>query len=57
MRPDLEKLWSDRGVERDGSNVRLQDDTPLAEVRHAIMRPPAPAAPSQPPPEQGHSED
>jgi hypothetical protein len=47
MRPDLEKLWSDLGVERDGSNLRLHDDAPLAEVRHAIMRPPAPA-PSKP---------
>jgi len=57
MRPDLEKLWSDLGVERDGSSVRLHDDAPLADVRHAIMRPPARAAPSQPPPEQRDSED
>ena len=42
--PDLMALWRDLGVEPDGSSVRLNDSAPLAEVRRAIMRPPAAAA-------------
>jgi hypothetical protein len=40
--PDLPELWRRLGVEPDGSSVRLTDDAPLAPVRHAIMRAPAP---------------
>ena len=40
MRPDLTSLWSSLGVERDGSSVRLRDDAPLSDIRHAIMRAP-----------------
>jgi hypothetical protein len=37
--PDLSGLWAQLGVHGDGSNVRLTDDAPLADVRNAIMRP------------------
>jgi hypothetical protein len=40
--PDLMDLWRRLGVEPDAATVRLSDDAPLAAVRHAIMRPPAP---------------
>ncbi len=36
--PDLTALWRQLGVIADGHSVRLIDDAPLAEVRHAIMR-------------------
>ncbi len=36
--PDLAGLWQRLGVQRDGNEVILRDDTPLADVRHAIMR-------------------
>ena len=35
--PDLTSLWRSLGVEADGDAVRLTDDAPLANVRHAIM--------------------
>ena len=35
--PDLTALWRSLGVEADGDSVRLSDDAPLANVRHAIM--------------------
>jgi hypothetical protein len=35
--PDLIALWRELGVVPDGDAVRLQDDAPLADVRHAIM--------------------
>src|SRR6185369_1779412 len=35
--------WRNLGVELDGSNVRLRDDAPLADIRSAIMRSPAPS--------------
>jgi hypothetical protein len=37
MAPDLVSLWRELGVLADGNSVRLTDDAPLAEVRHAIM--------------------
>jgi hypothetical protein len=40
--PDLIGLWERLGVTRDGVSVRLSDDAPLAGVRRAIMRAPAP---------------
>jgi hypothetical protein len=40
MRPDLTGLWSNLGVVRDGTSVRLVDDAPLSGVRRAIMRAP-----------------
>lgn len=40
--PDLLDLWRRLGVTQDGASVRLSDDAPLAAVRHAIMRAPAP---------------
>jgi hypothetical protein len=39
--PDLMALWRKLGVEPDGSSVRLREDAPLAEVRHAIMQAPS----------------
>jgi len=36
--PDLVALWRELGVVADGDAVRLDDDAPLADVRHAIMR-------------------
>ena len=36
--PDLPGLWRELGVEPQGSQVRLNDNAPLATVRHAIMR-------------------
>lgn len=35
--PDLAALWRELGVVADGDAVRLTDDAPLADVRHAIM--------------------
>lgn len=35
--PDLPALWRELGVVADGEAVRLSDDAPLADVRHAIM--------------------
>jgi len=35
--PDLPALWRELGVVADGDAVRLTDDAPLADVRHAIM--------------------
>lgn len=35
--PDLLALWRELGVVADGDAVRLTDDAPLADVRHAIM--------------------
>ena len=35
--PDLVALWRELGVVADGDDVRLIDDAPLADVRHAIM--------------------
>ena len=35
--PDLPALWRELGVVADGEAVRLTDDAPLADVRHAIM--------------------
>jgi hypothetical protein len=40
--PDLPGLWRRLGVEPEADSVRLTDDAPLAAVRHAIMRAPAP---------------
>ena len=40
--PDLMALWKQLGVEPDGATVRLNDAAPLADVRRAIMRAPAP---------------
>jgi hypothetical protein len=40
--PDLMDLWRRLGVTPDGASVRLADEAPLAAVRHAIMRAPAP---------------
>jgi hypothetical protein len=37
--PDLSGLWTELGVQGDGSTVSLRDDAPLADVRRAIMRP------------------
>ena len=37
--PDLMGLWQQLGIEPEGSGVRLNDAAPLAEIRHAIMRP------------------
>jgi hypothetical protein len=37
MVPDLVALWRELGVQADGDSVRLTDDAPLADVRHAIM--------------------
>jgi len=37
--PDLRDLWAKLGVVADGSTVTLRDDTPLANVRRAIMEP------------------
>jgi hypothetical protein len=36
--PDLASLWRELGVVPQGDSVKLIDDAPLAEVRHAIMR-------------------
>lgn len=36
--PDLMVLWRQLGVVPEGTGVRLDDDAPLANVRHAIMR-------------------
>ena len=36
--PDLVALWRELGVVADGDAVRLTDDAPLADVRHAIMQ-------------------
>lgn len=35
--PDLAALWRELGVVADGDGVRLTDEAPLADVRHAIM--------------------
>jgi hypothetical protein len=35
--PDLAALWRELGVVADGDAVRLTDEAPLADVRHAIM--------------------
>ncbi|MGH8277124.1 MAG: hypothetical protein ACRETH_10575, partial [Steroidobacteraceae bacterium] len=35
--PDLMSLWRELGVVPEGSSVRLTDDAPLAQLRHAIM--------------------
>jgi len=35
--PDLAALWRELGVVADGDTVRLTDEAPLADVRHAIM--------------------
>jgi predicted metalloprotease with PDZ domain len=43
--PDLMALWKQLGVEPDGATVRLNDAAPLADVRRAIMRAPAPNSP------------
>ena len=43
--PDLEALWHQLGVEREGQSIRLRDDAPLSDVRKAITRRPATAAP------------
>ncbi len=40
--PDLAALWRELGVVADGATVRLSDDAPLADVRHAIMTGTAP---------------
>jgi hypothetical protein len=40
--PDLPGLWRRLGVESQGDAVQLTDAAPLAAVRHAIMRAPAP---------------
>jgi predicted metalloprotease with PDZ domain len=37
--PDLERLWRELGVERNGSTVRFRNDAPLAAVRKAICAP------------------
>ena len=37
--PDLMTLWRELGIEPEGSSVRLSESAPLADVRHAIMRP------------------
>jgi hypothetical protein len=42
--PDLMALWRELGVEPMGSTVRLRDDAPLSEVRHAIMQAHEPTA-------------
>ena len=36
--PDLVTFWRELGVTADGATVRLTDEAPLADVRHAIMR-------------------
>jgi hypothetical protein len=36
--PNLDPLWRDLGIERDGNSIRLRDDAPLAAVRRSIMR-------------------
>jgi hypothetical protein len=43
--PDLMKLWRELGAEPAGDTVRLDDAAPLADIRHAIMRPRSDAAP------------
>jgi hypothetical protein len=40
--PDLIAFWRELGVEADGDAVRLTDDAPLAQIRHAIMTRPPP---------------
>ena len=42
--PDLMGLWKELGIEPQGASVRLSEAAPLAEVRRAIMRAPAPPA-------------
>lgn len=37
--PDLDKLWSDLGVRRNGQTVQLDDQAPYAHIRRAIMQP------------------
>lgn len=37
--PDLHDLWAKLGVVSDGGTVTLRDDTPLADIRKAIMAP------------------
>jgi hypothetical protein len=34
---DLETLWKELGIERQGRSVRFDDDAPLAAIRKAIM--------------------
>jgi hypothetical protein len=43
--PDLAALWHQLGVEPAGQSIRLRDDAPLSDVRKAIMRRRATAAP------------
>lgn len=38
--PDLVALWRQLGIESDGTDVRLNEQAPLAPVRRAIMRAP-----------------
>ncbi len=38
MAPDLAGLWQRLGAQRDGNEVILRDDAPLADVRRAIMQ-------------------
>ena len=45
MAPDLATLWKQLGVEPAERSMRLRDDAPLSDVRKAIMRPAATAAP------------
>jgi hypothetical protein len=42
--PDLAALWRQLGVEAAGQSIRLRDDTPLSDVRKAIMGRPDPAS-------------
>jgi hypothetical protein len=42
--PDLATLWRRLGVQPEDAGVRLDDLAPLADVRRAIVGPPAPAA-------------
>lgn len=42
VRPDLMRLWKELGIEPEGASVRFNEAAPLAEVRRAIMRAPAP---------------
>jgi hypothetical protein len=39
--PDLQQLWQELGVQREGSQIRLREDAPLAAVRRSIMQGPA----------------
>jgi hypothetical protein len=35
---DLDKLWADLGIKRDGDTIEFVDDAPLAKIRTAITR-------------------